>query len=244
MAFQTPSYAAVVSRFDVPPEASGGVSAWMHTVGAVLAGRSATGRGRIQRGGSAPLHEQTTIARMPGGGALVCHVDVTVLVERCARLEHLARHDPLTGALNVRGLQAGADAMLSAAKRHGRVVRIFAIDVEDFKAVNDRFGHAAGDAVLAAIAERLRASLREGDLVARVGGDEFAVVAQEASGAEELADRLRRDLAALTAPGSAPASFRLRVSVGAATFPDDGEELAGLLACADSRMYRTKRRRR
>ena len=116
------------------------------------------------------------------------------------------------------------------------------LDLDGFKAVNDRFGHATGDAALREVAERLRTSVRERDMVARAGGDEFVVVLPDLteSGAHEAAARVEAAFAAPLDLGGVQAD--LHAAVGVACFPDDGDDADVLLAAADRAMYARKSR--
>ena len=146
----------------------------------------------------------------------------------------VSRTDPLTGVLNRRGFEERLDGALQVARRTGARVGLVLIDLDGFKAVNDRGGHAAGDILLEWVAARLRSTVRAGDDVGRLGGDEFAVVlASGAEDAELAAARLADALAE-----HAPASF------GAAVFPDHGETAADLHRAADAQLYARKAHRR
>jgi diguanylate cyclase (GGDEF)-like protein len=118
------------------------------------------------------------------------------------------------------------------------------IDLDGFKAVNDRFGHAAGDAALREVAARLRRSVRERDLVARTGGDEFVVVLADLAPGEHVAhDAAGRIQAAFTAPLVVEGEqARLQAAVGVARYPVDGRDPERLLAAADREMYARKTR--
>jgi diguanylate cyclase (GGDEF)-like protein len=119
---------------------------------------------------------------------------------------------------------------------------VLMLDLDGFKGVNDRYGHAAGDAALREVAARLRSSVRERDLVARTGGDEFVVVLADLGTDEDAAhDAARRVEAAFDAPLELDdAQVQLRAAVGVACFPADGRELEALLAAADRAMYARK----
>jgi diguanylate cyclase (GGDEF)-like protein len=115
-------------------------------------------------------------------------------------------------------------------------VGVLMLDLDGFKAVNDRHGHAAGDEVLREVARRLRRSVRERDLVARLGGDEFVVVLTDLGAVPDSVDRVEAALAERFAGTDAP----LRAAVGVAVFPADGATVADLLAVADREMYAAK----
>ena len=154
-------------------------------------------------------------------------------------LHHAATHDQLTGLLSRRGLQDRWDQVAARAARHGHSLGVVYVDLDGFKQVNDRRGHAAGDAVLRAAATRLRRVARDSDLVCRVGGDEFLLVAEEVAEADALAALVARVRTALgPRPGGAAA---IPASVGAARLPEDGSTLDEVTRVADAAMYRDKR---
>ncbi|MBV4460459.1 diguanylate cyclase [Pseudomonas sp. COR58] len=158
-------------------------------------------------------------------------------------LAHQASHDSLTGLPN-RAFFEGRliRALRSANKLHERVAVLF-LDSDRFKSINDNFGHAAGDAVLVAVANRVRAQLREEDLVARLGGDEFAVLLtplHKTEDAERIADKI---LASMDMPIALPGdtSVVTSLSIGIAVYPDHGATPGALLNAADGAMYQAKR---
>ena len=154
-------------------------------------------------------------------------------------LHHAATHDQLTGLLSRRGLQDRWAQVAARAARHGRSVGVVYVDLDGFKQVNDRRGHAAGDAVLRAAATRLHQAARDSDLVCRVGGDEFLLVAEGVADAVALAALVARVRTALgPRPGGAAA---IPASVGAARLPEDGRTLDEVTRVADAAMYRDKR---
>ncbi len=161
-----------------------------------------------------------------------------------AQIRHILDHDPLTGLPNRRLLVDRIGQALARARREGEGVAVMMLDLDDFKSINDHFGHPAGDTVLRAVAHRLRDALRETDTVARMGGDEFAVVQvglDEPEGALVLARKLH-------AQASLPVRLEagetaVRVSIGVALFPVDGPSPAELLKRADIALYAVKRRR-
>jgi diguanylate cyclase (GGDEF)-like protein len=157
-----------------------------------------------------------------------------------ARLDALAATDPLTGLTNRRGFDARTAEALGAGP-----AALLALDLDRFKAINDGHGHAAGDAVLKGVAAVLSARIRQGDILARIGGEEFAALlpATDLAGALDLAERLRRAIPAEVAH-PAGAGARVTVSIGVATVPPGGDaahRLVGALAAADAALYAAKR---
>lgn len=151
-----------------------------------------------------------------------------------------AARDPLTGAGNRVGLDAALPREAELAQRHGMPLSVVMIDVDRFKAVNDRFGHLAGDAVLEGFAARIRSCARSSDLLFRFAGDEFAALASNTplDGAVLLAERIRATVA--EHPFDAPAGrITVTASLGAACLRR-GESGAGLLARADDALYAAK----
>jgi diguanylate cyclase (GGDEF)-like protein len=147
-------------------------------------------------------------------------------------LARVSRADPLTDCLNRRGLQERLEAELAGAGRHDQGVALIVIDLDAFKAVNDRDGHAAGDALLVWTVQQIVASVRPLDAVGRMGGDEFAVVLP-ATGPEEALEVACRIELALAA--------RTPASTGVAAYPVDGRTAEALHAYADARLYDAKR---
>ena len=160
---------------------------------------------------------------------------------REAELLATTHRDALTGAANRRGFEAVMARAL--ARRGDQAVGIAFIDLDGFKAVNDTYGHTAGDAVLIEIAHRLTALVRDGDTVARFGGDEFAVLLPGVTPVG-LANASERIQAAIERPIDADGVMvQVGASIGLASAPRDGDTLEGLLARADARMYRQKEAR-
>ncbi len=160
---------------------------------------------------------------------------------QAAELERLSHLDGLTGLHNRRSLDARLETELARARRSNQPLSLLMIDIDDFKDVNDRFSHTIGDEVLKRLAGLLRGHLRDVDLCARFGGEEFVVVSPDTglAGATELAEKLRRVVENDTWRGVHP-ELRLTVSVGAAALRP-GEDAGSLLARADAMLYRAKR---
>jgi diguanylate cyclase (GGDEF)-like protein len=163
----------------------------------------------------------------------------TGLDEFVARLHTLAREDPLTGALNRRAFVELLDGELARAERAGSPCAIAVIDVDHFKAINDRFGHAAGDVALRGLVATISRRLRRGDALGRLGGEEFAVLLADATTAD--AERYADDLRALVALDAAASGTPFTVSVGVdAAAAGQGRTAEDLLLGADAALYRAK----
>lgn len=158
-------------------------------------------------------------------------------------LAHQASHDSLTGLPN-RAFFEGRliRALRSAAKLNEKVAVLF-LDSDRFKDINDNFGHAAGDAVLVAVAQRVRAQLREEDLVARLGGDEFAILLTPLHKIEDAQRIAGKILASMDVPIPLPGNTEVltSLSIGIAVYPDHGATPGTLLNAADAAMYQAKR---
>ena len=161
-----------------------------------------------------------------------------------ARIEELAYTDPLTGLPNRRKLEEQVETAIWDARTGRDTLALLFMDLNGFKTVNDRFGHATGDEVLQAVARTLRGRLRRGDLLARLGGDEFlvALLGLDPASAAEEAQRVADELAAaVRAPlGIRGQDLSVGASVGIGVYPADGEEFETLLHNADLSMYACK----
>ena len=162
------------------------------------------------------------------------------------RLKHLASHDMLTELPNRAAFEEAGDRAIRRAKAKGGRLALLFIDLDGFKAINDTYGHAAGDAVLRAVGARIRRLLRTGDAVARVGGDEFNVLLQDDVGDEKDVALLARTLLATV---SEPVDFQgqvvaLSASIGISFYPGDASEIEALVTHADMAMYEAKSRGR
>lgn len=161
-------------------------------------------------------------------------------------LSHLAAHDPLTELPNRAQFEQQVAIALAQAKRSGAPFAILYADGDGFKAVNDRYGHAAGDAVLIETAARLHACIRAGDMAARLGGDEFAMLLAAPGDADAVGRVSAAIAAAMAVPVELPSgeSVVIGLSIGAAVYPRDGADVAALMNCADLDMYAAKEARR
>lgn len=160
-----------------------------------------------------------------------------------AELQRMAYHDSLTGLANRRLLRAQAERALSLGARRGEEVGLVYLDLAQFKSINDRFGHDAGDQVLAEVARRLRARCRESDVPARIGGDEFAVLLSEVGdvdGAVAAARRLKEGLGEPFHVGQR--SVKVEARIGVAVYPRHASNYDQLLTRADQAMYRARGR--
>jgi len=172
------------------------------------------------------------------GAVLVC---VRERLERERdRLRAFALSDPVTGIANRRSLLARAEYEIERHRRARRSFALVMLDLDGFKGLNDRFGHAAGDDLLRDVARALRLAMRRQDTVARIGGDEFCVLAPETDerGADHLSARVTGAVRDVSVGLETVAG-----SVGVAIFPADGDTAAGLMHAADERLLEAKRRR-
>ncbi len=165
-----------------------------------------------------------------------------LLTTHRARLEQerrLSRHDSLTGVANPRGFYELAAAELARCQRYGHPLSLAYIDVDDFKQVNDRDGHTAGDALLQALGESLRQAIRTSDIAGRLGGDEFAILLPETGPETALAalERLKARLDRALAERSAGVT----ISIGAVAFQEAPAALDAIVRQADDVMYDVKR---
>ncbi|MCX7693757.1 MAG: EAL domain-containing protein [Tepidimonas taiwanensis] len=181
------------------------------------------------------------------GGYVTIYEDVTQQRTTQAEIEQQARTDALTGLLNRHALPAVLTQIIATAQREGRPVAVLFIDLDRFKAINDSLGHEVGDAVLVESARRLRTRLRNSDVVARIGGDEFVVVltgitdaADAAHVATQLVEDLSQRIAAATGHHDAAPPLHVSPSIGIAVFPKDATRPSELLRLADIAMYHAK----
>ncbi len=185
---------------------------------------------------------QLTSRRVGDGDAsILVLTDITSLKRREEIAWHQANHDDLTGLPNRRQLSEHARRLLSVALQKRRLAAVLVLDLDGFKEINDLFGHSYGDILLKRVALRLSGVLRDYDVVARTGGDEFVVLLPEIeqpSIAMVVAEKLIA--AASENVENLGRSLRLHASVGVAMFPSDGQDFETLLSAADGAMYAAK----
>jgi len=178
---------------------------------------------------------------LPDGGRVLSYGNVTDLVNHAEEQQALAAIDPLTGAHNRRHFFIAAEDEWERFRRHGRTFSLLLADIDHFKTVNDRFGHDVGDRILARFAEILRGITRARDVLARLGGEEFAVLMPKTDRHEaaRFAERLRRALAepGATRPG-------ITVSIGIAQADAELADIPELMKRADIALYEAKRQGR
>lgn len=167
--------------------------------------------------------------------------DVTATKQRTEHLEHEINHDPLTGLANRNLLWDRLEHAVHLAQRHGAMVATILVDLDNFKTINDTFGHEAGDVVLRVVGRRLLSAVRDSDTVARMSGDEFVLVLVDQPSVRftlRMAERLQRAMTMPVAFGGN--EIPVGASMGVALFPQDGASSAELVRAADMAMYHAK----
>ena len=190
---------------------------------------------------SGELYHEEKIVRPLGEGFVSFGRDITERARELEKLSHAATHDSLTDLPNRSLFLDRLEQALRHAARRGEALTVGILDLDRFREANNRHGHLAGDAVLRAVAERTRRCLRDADTVARIGGDEFALLLS-GTGRGDAATVLEKIVAANAAPVPYEGQdLPVGVSVGACTYPDDGTNALELQKRADQRMYEAKR---
>lgn len=168
--------------------------------------------------------------------------DITSRKALEARLAHDAMHDVLTGLPNRNMFHDRLYHALASARRYGRMAGVLYIDLDGFKEVNDSYGHAVGDRLLEKVARRLESSIRAEDTVARIGGDEFAVVLSTIFSEDDCRLLAQKLVDAISQPYEVGGRVaKISASIGGAVFPQDGEDAESLIQKADEAMYTDKR---
>jgi diguanylate cyclase (GGDEF)-like protein len=178
---------------------------------------------------------------LPDGGRLMTFDDISGFVRTADQLRELAGVDDLTKLPNRRQFLESLENEFARAQRYDRALSVLMIDIDQFKQINDRHGHSAGDEVLRAVAKRFRGTIRPSDLIGRLGGDEFAVALTEIDmpAALDVAKRVRREIAAESFQ-VVGARIQVTVSVGVATRRAKEDNAAELLRLADQALYSAK----
>lgn len=179
------------------------------------------------------------LAPLPGGGRMLIYSDVTDIVRARQEMEKLATTDGMTGIYNRRHFMTLADREWDRARRHRRTLSLLMIDIDFFKTINDRFGHEAGDRAIIQVANLAGGCKRSSDILARIGGEEFALLLPETDidQAEALAERLRCEIS-----GHPLAEFAhpTTVSIGLATADASMQGVSDLMRLADQALYAAK----
>ena len=215
------------------------------TITAWLEKRSRQARTSIQctcfdKGGSSRIL-RVTARDMVNGGFRGTSTDITDDVEARKRIVYLSQHDVLTGLPNRVRLREFLDGKLKSYATTDRPLVMLSIDLDRFKPVNDLLGHAMGDRVLSEISRRLSDCIRGGDLVSRVGGDEFVMIATDISGNEEIESLCRRVISLVEQPVVLDGQdIFVSASIGIALAPSDASEAAELLRYSDIALYESK----
>lgn len=168
--------------------------------------------------------------------------DVTERLDLIDKLERQAYLDDLTGLANRRFLMQQAHLELERAKRYGYALSFFMLDIDHFKAVNDQYGHPAGDIVLKQLSQLMKDILREHDLIARIGGEEFAVMLPEADldTAIVIGERLRQAVQDFDFKISVSQTISVSISIGIASTAESGHDFEKLMQKSDERLYQAK----
>lgn len=168
--------------------------------------------------------------------------DITAQKRDQELLDRLAHYDALTGLPNRRLMGERLATVMERARRHGQKVAVCVFDLDGFHEINGRFGHEAGDRCLVQLADRMQGVLRTGDTLARIGGDEFALLLGEVKGRADVDTVLRRVVSTLAPPYPLPEPLALSVSIGVSLYPDDTSSPDHLFVLANEAMHRARQR--
>lgn len=176
-------------------------------------------------------------------GILCTARDITEQTSHVKTLTHLACHDPLTGVTNRTVMDDRLHHAIDRAQRADSKIALYFIDLNDFKTVNDRYGHDAGDKLLIGIASALRACMRNSDTISRFGGDEFVIIVEDIEGTDHIQSVLTAIEFAISEPIiiDNETSLTANASIGIATYPDDATDADALIKAADVAMYICKK---
>jgi diguanylate cyclase (GGDEF)-like protein/PAS domain S-box-containing protein len=201
---------------------------------------------RLKRSDGTFFHALLESSATDEKGRRCCRTSIIDVTERKRGEEHLlalCMTDELTGLYNRRGFFVLAEQQIKLANRSGQRMVLLSADLDDFKRINDRFGHAEGDSVLMETASLLRGTVRESDVVSRLGGDEFVILQSADAQAESLVSRLRKNLAIFNSERHRP--YEISLSIGVSHYdPSSPSSLVRILADADKAMYEEKMNKR
>lgn len=222
---------------------------------AILAARAVTGPlnqmvKAVQRFTESQRRMPLPVARQDEIGVLARSFDemqqkietqVSTLQAKQLELDHLASHDPLTGLPNRRVFLDRVEHALARARRASTRLAILFVDLDHFKEINDKLGHAVGDVMLLAVADRMRATVRAADTVARLGGDEFIILVEDVDSADAVGMVAQKIIESLVHPvWYQEQALTVGASIGVALYPQDGSTTTEIIASADQAMYRAK----
>jgi diguanylate cyclase (GGDEF)-like protein len=164
------------------------------------------------------------------------------LSQTLSELEYYSTHDPLTGLHNRRYFNEMLEYEIGRSERHKHEFTVLMLDLDNFKDINDTYGHPCGDSVLKQIAETMHDTMRIGDLATHIGGDEFAIILTETgkSGAMAVAEKLRIQLREITFTSQEGKHFHVTTSIGLVTYPHDAQSAQDLMTAVDLGLYRAK----
>jgi diguanylate cyclase (GGDEF)-like protein/PAS domain S-box-containing protein len=187
---------------------------------------------------AAPIHDR----RGAVTGAVMVFHDVSAARAMTLKMSYLAHHDSLTDLPNRALLKDRVSEAIALSSRYGRQLAVLFVDLDRFKHINDSLGHIVGDRLLQSVARRLFACVRNSDTVGRQGGDEFVVLLQEVSHAQDAAITAAKILEALRKPHYVDEhELHITASIGIATYPDDGMDVETLMRKVDLAMYHAKK---
>jgi diguanylate cyclase (GGDEF)-like protein len=191
-------------------------------------------------------HEAKSIPERNPDGSILWHGymhDIQDLKDVEEKIRHMVVHDGLTGLANRSLLESHVRAEIAHAERNQSSFCLMFLDLDNFKYINDRFGHGVGDHLLQEVARRLNVTLRKSDFIARVGGDEFVILVRGMHQLEAILGISEKIRSAICEPYDIDGKvMKTSVSIGAAIYPEHGKDMIALERCADTAMYDSKRK--
>jgi len=187
-----------------------------------------------------------SLSKVSNNEILIVVDDITQIKENEEKLRYLALHDPLTGLPNRKYLFEQLSQLIIQANRHNRKLAIIFLDIDNFKDINDSYGHEIGDKVLSAVAETIKYHLRPGDIIGRIGGDEFIIILDDIAKIEDIniiANKLNKAIENI--PNYIKSKLgidicKITFSMGISVFPDDSTDINELIKFADTALYKAK----